>query len=140
MAGLILTLEEHEREVPGFCDQFLDLPLEVRRDAWEWFSQRAMRDDKSPTVRLLLDTSLWRSSVCCPWGAILVSLNIEAAQLAKTLRPDSHSIPERVSEYSGGKYTITKGFDPIEHFTHLADNDLLTEDQVHRLMVPEDFA
>lgn len=133
-----MELVDIERGLPTFTQQFLCLPLEVRRDAWTWFSQLDQRNIESPGVRMLSGRDFTAACVC-PWGAIVVRLDLESAKHMRSLRPTAERIPELLDDYSDERIAFTASFDAVEHFTNLIDNNVLTEEQIHQLMVPEDF-
>jgi hypothetical protein len=135
---MVINLPGTIKGIP--LEHFSDIPLDVRRRAWALFSAMPRRENSNATCRWASLPQLPAPKICCPWGAVLVAIDQEKAAKLRYLRPNDMQIPPVVHELSGFTIAVNRDWDEIEDFTKLSDMGSFTEEEVHRLMVPEDYA
>lgn len=134
-----------DQEIANLAQGFKDMPLEIRRDGWRrWEAGERSTDERTKWV-VFGHTSggIERRTKCCPWGSVIIAV---AESCCTPYRPEYDGMPgyQSLGHLIGlvsqdTLYLSDEAYPSIKPFMHLIDSGRLTDDQIHRIMVPEDF-
>lgn len=129
-----------DQELINLAGAFRDIPLEHRRGAWRRWATAQVSTYHPP---LRVEADKLGIMLCCPWGMVLIDM-VGSAERAYPFcdgLPGPKHLDEAVLFCSGNTVYLSEDAMPlIRVFMHLMDARKLTDEQIHRIMVPEDYA
>lgn len=126
-----------EAEYNNLQDAFADLPLDLRQRAFTRWQNAPTTDNRRRPITIDCGSVI----DCCPWGMVLVEVGGMPEYNMSRYIPAPSQVHTFINHY-GRNQGIA--IDPerefsIRCFTNMVDSGRITEHDLHRIMIPEDF-